>query len=73
MSFCAKLFRRKPITKDVAADSKLIRVLGLLDIIGFGCASAGIVFTFFDDINDKILYYILIIKNSWKWCICYKW
>ena len=39
-SFCAKIFRRKPIDKDIGKDSKLIRVLGLIDIIGFGCASA---------------------------------
>ena len=38
-SFVRKMFRRKPINSDDTTETKLVRVLSIIDIIGFGCAS----------------------------------
>ena len=60
-SFFHTIFRRKPITKDVDKDSKLKRVLDLVDIIGFGCAITGIIMSSF---YEYIIISYIIIETS---------
>ena len=38
-TFCEKICRRKPAGSHIKIRTRLHRVLGLFDIIGFGCAS----------------------------------